>query len=530
MYVTEPPVFESNPTYQPLVSRLGTRSATLLLGVIMLSAASIAWGSDLGFKGGIQEAYGPKYTPSNVPQSSPDILIRPAVDTGTRLFYWNQVATNSVEIDHTPVPPNSTRVFGEQFGPARTSRALAITQIAVFDAINAIDGGYNSYTGIPSVYKPTSESAAMAQAAHDTQVALYPSQQPRLDALLTADLALLPNSAAKTNGIALGQQAAAAILAMRANDGSARAEPTVGVGYVPSNQPGKWRPDPVSENPLALGAYWGKVTPFVLTKGSQFRLPPPPALTSAAYTAAYDQVQQLGGSAVGTSRTPAQTIIGTYWAYDGAPNLGTPPRLFNQLTTTLMQQSSSATLIQNARLLALVNTAMADAGIAAWDSKYYYATWRPVTGIRESDAGTGPTGLGDKNPATIGNVNFVPLGAPADYLSGPNFTPPFPAYPSGHATFGGALFQTLRHVWGTDNIPFTFVSDEYNGVTQDNQGVTRPLIPRSFANLTQAENEVELARVYLGVHWVFDSTGGDTLGHNVADYVFNNAFQPTYQN
>ena len=136
--------------------------------------------------------------------------------------------------------------------------------------------------------------------------------------------------------------------------------------------------------------------------------------------------------------------------------------------------------IELARLLALVNTAMADAGIAIWESKYYYNFWRPVMGIREADAGTGPTGKGDGNPATLGDPDFSPLGAPASNLNGPDFTPPFPAYPSGHAGLGGALFQILRKFFRNDDIQFTFVSDEYNGVTKGADGIVRPLKPRSF--------------------------------------------------
>lgn len=503
------------------------RSASFLLGAVLFGATALAWGSDLGFKGGVQEVYGTKYAPANLPRTAPESLTRrPGADAIKRLFYWNEVATNSQKLDHTPVGPHEVRVFGEQFGPARASRAMAIAQIAVFDAVNAIEGGYRSYTEIRRVHTPASVDAAMARAAHDTLVALYPSQKARLDALLNEDLAVLPESAAKAKGVTVGQEAAEAILAMRTGDGSDRAEPRIGVGYIPSDQPGKWRPDPVSQKPVALGAYWGSVKPFVLRSSAQFRLPPPPPLTSAAYTKDYEQVKQLGGTEAGTRRTGEQTIIGNFWAYDGVPNLGAPPRLFNQLTALLMQQNRTGTLIEDARLLALTNTAMADAGIAAWESKYYYSTWRPVTGIRESDAGTGPSGLGDGNAATLGDSGFVPLGAPADNLIGPNFTPPFPAYPSGHATFGGALFEVLRRFWRTDNIAFTMVSDEYNGITQDNQGVTRPLIPRSFANLTEAETECGLSRVYLGVHWMFDTTQGATLGHNVAEYVFKNAFQP----
>jgi hypothetical protein len=169
---------------------------------------------------------------------------------------------------------------------------------------------------------------------------------------------------------------------------------------------------------------------------------------------------------------------------------------------------------------------MADAGIAIWEAKYHYGFWRPITGIRESDQGSGPTGRGDGNAATLGDPTFMPLGAPASNLDGPNFTPPFPAYPSGHAGFGGALFQTLRRFYRTDHIAFTFVSDELNGVTEDNQGAVRPLIPRSFASLSAAEEENGQSRIYLGIHWAFDKTDGIALGRRVADEVFQHAFRP----
>jgi hypothetical protein len=169
---------------------------------------------------------------------------------------------------------------------------------------------------------------------------------------------------------------------------------------------------------------------------------------------------------------------------------------------------------------------MADAGIAVWESKYHYEYWRPITGIRESDFGTGPTGAGDGNPNTTGDPTFTPLGAPASNLTGPNFTPPFPAYPSGHAGFGGALFQTLRRFYGTDAIAFTFISDEFNGVTQDNSGNVRPIVQRSFSSLSQAEEENGQSRIYLGIHWSFDKRAGIAQGRRVANYVFANAFVP----
>src|SRR5436309_2795416 len=214
--------------------------------------------------------------------------------------------------------------------------------------------------------------------------------------------------------------------------------------------PGEWRQDPISQLPVALGAYWGGVKPFVLHSADQFRVPPPPALDGPQYAAAFDEVKRLGGdgSVTPTVRTEDQTIAGIYWAYDGTPSLCAPPRLYNHIAVTIADRMGSDT-VGLARLLALANVAMADAGIAIWESKYYYQFWRPVTGIGEADPGTGPTGAGDGNPATVGDPTFMPLGAPASNLAGPNFTPPFPSYPSGHGAFGGALFQILRKFYGT---------------------------------------------------------------------------------
>jgi hypothetical protein len=283
----------------------------------------------------------------------------------------------------------------------------------------------------------------------------------------------------------------------------------------------------VSEIPLALGAHWGEVTPFVLQSGRQFRVPPPPAMTSAEYAAAFEEVKQFGGDGVTTPtvRTEQQRLIGIYWAYDGTPSLCAPPRLYNQIAVLIARERGTK-VREMARLLALVNVAMADAGVAIWKSKYFYGFWRPVTGIREADPEDSPTGVGDGNAKTDGDPNFVPLGAPASNLAGPNFTPPFPAYPSGHAGFGGALFQILREFYGTDRIAFTFVSDELNGKTLANDGTIRPRVPRRFSSLSEAEEENGQSRIYLGIHWSFDKTVGIAQGRRVASYVFRNAFEP----
>jgi len=455
-----------------------------------------------------------------------------ADQSADRIAHWNQVAINASGLDHTPVDPGENRIFGEQLGPGRSSCAMAIVHIAMFDAVNAFDRQYDSYTGVKSAPSSASMDAAIAQAAHDTLVAVFPSQAATFDAELASELSQIPDGRGKNKGIKLGRKAASAILKKRRNDGSEVPEPLMGVDYISSDAPGKWRQDPISQIPLALGAHWGEVDPFVLRSQDQFRAPAPPVLNSPEYTAAFHEAMSLGGDGIvtPTTRTAEQTQIGLFWAYDGTPSLCAPPRLYNQIAVHIANQmGTSSNAVEFARLLALVNTAMADAGVAIWESKYFYEYWRPVTGIREADPGSGPTGAGDGNPDTSGDVSFSPLGAPASNLTAPNFTPPFPAYPSGHAGFGGALFQVLRRFYGTDDIAFTFVSDEFNGSTVDNQGNIRPLLPRSFTSLSQAEEENGQSRIYLGIHWSFDKTEGIAQGRSVGDYVFDNAFTPRGQ-
>src|SRR5439155_709293 len=164
----------------------------------------------------------------------------------------------------TPVAPGENRVFGEQLGPTRSSRAMAIVHIAMFDAVTAITGAFQSYTKIAPARGGASMTAAIVQAAHDTLVQLFPSQQASFDQLLADDLSQIRDGRAKTDGVDVGRRAAVAILALRANDGSQQAEPRVGVQFFTSNDPGKWRQDPISQSPLALGAYWGTVRPFRL--------------------------------------------------------------------------------------------------------------------------------------------------------------------------------------------------------------------------------------------------------------------------
>ena len=395
---------------------------------------------------------------------------------------WNEVALEAVAADHSgPGAP-------EQRGPTHASRALAIVHAAIADAVSSIDGSYEPYLERVQAPKGASLEAAVAQAGHDALSALYPSQQEDFDAALAADLAPIPARESR-DGARVGRFAARRVLHARHHDGS-EDDPA----YVPGELPGEHREDPLHPGQGFLDPGWGGVAPFVIPRADAFRPPPPPALSSIEYAQAFEEVKQLGGVAPSTARTPEQTEIAIFWAYDGTRGLGPPPRLYNQIARTIAEQMGNDT-VENARLFALVNLALADAGIACWEAKYVYRFWRPVLGIREADPGTGPTRAGDDNPLTQGDPGWTPLGAPASNRSGSDFTPPFPAYPSGHSTFGAAFFRVLERFYGTDAIPFTFVSDELDGVTTDSQGNPRPLAPRSFATLSAAKADRKSTRL-----------------------------------
>lgn len=441
------------------------------------------------------------------------------ISTRLMALHCTQMAIDTSGLDHTPLQPGENRVFGHQLGPCRSARAMAIVHIGIFEALLAVVGGYQSYLGLSSAPVNTSAEAAMCRAAYDTLVGLYPSHAPRLSLLAADLLAQIPDGPGKAQGLVVGSAAAQAILTLRANDGSNHAEPVVGVDYIPSGAPGEWDMDPISQIPKAVGALWSQVTPFVIPAANTYRCPAPPALNSVEYMMAYDEAKALGGDGVitPTTRSEEQTFIGTFWAYDGTPSLCAPPRLYNQIAMQIASDQGLDT-IQMCRMLALINVGMADTALAAWESKYYYKFWRPVTAIRG--------GLTDGNSGTIGDVNWTPLGAPASNLTGPNFSPPFCSTPSGHSSIAPCLFQILRHVFGRDDIQFTFISDEYNGITKDNQGNIRPYRPRTFNSLSQAEDENGESRIYLGIHFKFDKTYGIPLGHSVADDVYAHLYQP----
>lgn len=443
------------------------------------------------------------------------------------ILYWNQVALDAVAQDFTAPPSNPAAylvkplVKPEQGGPTKTSRALAIVHLGMYDAYNGIANQYQPYlNNLPCPISGASAEAAIAQAAFHTLSHLYPSQykiflqkyQDFFAVYLGDDLAIV-------NGKNYGGQIATAILENRQDDNS-----TNNQDYVQNSAPGKYRPDPLSPNTPALGPTWGQVRPFGISQVSDFLAAPPPQLDSAQYAIDYNDVKAKGAM-VNSSRTPEETAIGLFWAYDGVQKLGTPPRLYNQIVRVIASQKHNS-IGQNARLFALINLGMADAGIQCWFSKYYYEIWRPVTGIRAADDDWNISGQGDGNEGTEGNPFWLPYGAPKTNEPGSNnFTPNFPAYPSGHATFGATCFDIVRLFYNDDDIAFNFVSDELNGESIDGDGSVRTYHQRHFNRLSAAIVENGRSRVYLGVHWQFDAEGGIDSGKKIAEYVFSHQLQ-----
>jgi hypothetical protein len=441
------------------------------------------------------------------------------------VLHWNQVALQAAVVDHGLDAP------GLQFGPTRTSRAFAIVQGAVYDAVNSIDPQYTPYLIQLPAPRNASIEAAVAEAAYTTLTNLYPYQQPYFQSQLAASLQNIP-LLPKIEGIVIGGIIGEYYNIARAHDGSQVDAAGQPVNYTYGRLPGQWRADPLHPDVTPLTPDWGGVTPFVVRSATQFGAPRPPSITSLAYAQAYEQVKAIG-SMDSTVRTDNETNIGFFWGYDVSPGLCAPVRFYNQITETVAQQMHN-TEVQNARLLALVNFAMADAAITAWNDKYRYNYWRPVTAIRENDprSPSSPTGLGSGNPYLVnqGDIKWQPLGAPADNGSGTNFTPPFPSYTSGHATIGAATFKVMEDFYHTDVIPggLTIASDEFNTQTKDQNGNSRGNLPRTFNYFSQMAGENAQSRIYLGIHWHFDAVEGIRAGDGVGDYVFTHALLPLH--
>jgi hypothetical protein len=388
------------------------------------------------------------------------------------VLQWNQVYLDTYKAD---------RGAGVFF-----PRGAAIVHAAIYDAVNAVDRSYTPFFADVKAPRGASLEAAAAQAAHDTMAALFPAHQATFDATLAADLAGIPPVRARL-GVEVGQAVAAQILAWRSTDGSDKEVP-----YTPGSAPGDWRPTPPAFA-KAVAPQWGLVTPFCIPSDSAFRPPPPPALDSAEYAAAYNEVKGVG-AANSATRTAEQSEIARFWY--GTGGTFTAGGYWNQIAQGLTVQRGDS-LVQNARLFALLNLAQADATFAVWDSKYAYNFWRPVTAITDPRSG-------QINPDTPTDPAWAPfLGTPAH-----------PSYSSGHSGVSGASAAVLAAYFGGDAIPFTFSSDSLPGVT------------RSFASFSATAQECSDSRVFAGIHWRFDVQAGQALGYEAGDYVVTHFLLP----
>jgi vanadium chloroperoxidase len=503
------------------------------------------------------------------------------------ILYWNAVALEANRVSHTngageqTGPPLSARALG----------IVHLAMYDAFVAQDKANGGsvtYDPYLpNVPAATAGSSPEAAIAGAATHALRSLFPSQATTFDTFYDFIVkAQVDDSWTVENlkaGYQYGEMVAATLLQRRMDD------PGVGVfDYHVKNESGKWRPDPDNPDQDPHGPLYGALCPLFATSKRYTLAAPPPAVTSdAEYMRAYRQVrgkgieparldsvtdqydqytvvagdtlaaiaQQFYGDAslwprifeanrhqisnpnqifpgqvlrIPTSRTLDESVAGIFWGYDGAVDLGTPPRLYNQIVRQVAITRENE-LAENARLFALVNAAMADAGILAWEQKYVHDYWRPVTGIREHGGSLGPE---EAEGTTIGGDAdpwWLPLGAPSTNTlrrqplnpkALKNFTPPFPAYPSGHATFGAAALHVTRRFYeiagASETIPdnlfkdadgtdMQLVSEEFGGASEDNAGAIRPRHARTFTNgLWGMIEENSRSRVYLGVHWVFD--------------------------
>ena len=356
-------------------------------------------------------------------------------------------------------------------------RHQAMVHIAMHDAVNAIKPRFDQYAyfGRSNSANPV---AAAAKAAHDVLVAVYPTQQAKLDGELATWLAKVPSGSGKTKALTLGAQAAAAIVALRQNDGTD--VNLFSPGYTPGTEPGAYQFVPPYDFTLAKDFRYA--TPFGLRSPDQFRVPAPPPLTSLTYATAYNEVKSVGALHSST-RTADQSNYANWW-YEGS-EIGWAR--VARVTTT----GQELNLWRAARMFALVSMSFYDGYLAGWDSKYHWDTWRPYTAIRAGDT--------DGNPDTTQDATWQ------SYLE----TPPVQDYPSTHSVLGAGAAEVLKLSFGTDHVPFSMGSL-----------TALPANPvRSFTTFTQAADENADSRVRAGIHFRHATEQGQTLGRNVASYI-----------
>jgi hypothetical protein len=357
-------------------------------------------------------------------------------------------------------------------------RELAMVHVAMFDAVNSIERRYRPYLIQLTAPKTTSQDAAAATAAGAVLAGLYPGKAGEMRAALATYLATIADADAKSDGIKLGEAVAAEILRARADDGANAAD-----AYRPKTKPGAYVPTPIT-----VASVWPGVTPFALTKPSQFRPQPPIALDSKEWAADFNELKAYGGK-TSTMRSPQQTETARFWLMVGAPGYHPVAR---QLIT-----AKQMSVIESARFMALYAVALTDAYIAVFDAKYHYEFWRPITAIRNGDI--------NGNPATEPEATWQPI----------DNTPMHPEYPCAHCIQAGAATAVIESVLGSADIPEVAVTS-----------TTAPGVTHRWTNLRVFSDEIANARIWAGFHYRFSTRVGTDMGHQIGEHVVKSVMQP----
>jgi hypothetical protein len=405
------------------------------------------------------------------------LLFGHAVAKADSVLEWNEIAVN-------------TAIANGQ-DPFALARFAAVEQLAVFEAVNAIKGDYKPYLGSVVAPPGASADAAAIQAAYRVLSAFFPASTPSLNIERSNSLATIPDGQAKVDGIATGDAAASAMIALRASDGSSSPPQFKIPGPA---VPGEWQATPSCPtiNGIAVGVFfqWQYVTPFGIPSANEFLLDPPPALLSNRYARAYNEVKAVG-SLDSAERPRDRADVAQFYGASSAT------LLFNQAARQVAQEQGRS-MSENARALALINMAISDSFVASFFNKYHYNFWRPETAIRAGDT--------DGNPKTVTDPSYLP------FIT----TPCFPSYPSNHGSGSGGGAEVSRRIYGEGG----------HSITLSNPDV--PNIVLQYTAFKQITDDVSDARVYAGIHFRTDQVEGARLGRAVGAAVYKNNLRPVH--
>jgi len=406
------------------------------------------------------------------------------------VLVWNANAVNVIGQPATNTPPG----LGQ--GPPLAALHVAMVQGAIYDAVNAIDGGHAPYLPGLSAPSTASQAAAVAQAGHDVLFGITPAAntavRDRIDTMLTASLALIDPGQAKTDGIEVGADAAAAMLAARAGDGRFDVEP-----FVPSNDLGKWRlGPPLNAN---VQGQFATVTPLTLKSPDQFPTEGPPAITSAQYAAEFNEVKALGAQ-VGSSRTEAQTLTAGFYTAN--------PLFFYNAGLRVIATNEGLSTSEQARLFVKTSMAGADALISCWNNKKLWYAWRPWTAIHEA--------ANDGNPLTEPDPNWTSLFA----------VPGYPDEPSGYNCYTGGFWQSARYFFGSDAYSFSLTSPGVPANAAAGNPIGVPGSTRSYTRFTDVIDDTINGRILNGFHFRTADVHGAWIGKKTAQWIDKHYFGP----